>query len=625
MTLDDVSVWELLEAAPDGLVLVSDDGLIAFVNRQLEQMAGFDRSTLLGQELEILVPDALRVRHRQLHAGYRVTPRVRMMGVDLRLDMRRADGSTMPVEISLAPISIGSSVMTAASVRDVTAQRSADRERQRLLRLLDLDPDAVFVVDAVTARIEYANSGAVSLLGYSRKELTSMTLFEISPLASEARRQSLLEEHVRSGPSHRHILEVIRRAKDGTDIPCDSHGQLVTSDGVQKFVLVDRDARLRLLAERMKTRQSQLTELVSRVTSMVLADFGSQAVYQEVADGTAQLVDSENACMVLRDPTTGRFSVAAAAGPLAQLFMQDGRLLNQEDLAEWYSGGGMLSVDRLSERVPDHLRILVGPAAAVRFPQPKQLDGLIVAVRGHGSEPFAPTTLDLLKLLAPQVATVVELGRARAAQHRLALAEDRERIARDLHDTVIQDLIGIGLQIANGLPSVDPKQRRRDGELLDRLDEIVRRLRSVVFGSRTHVSSANTTQVVERMAAEAARVLGHRPLVRADEALNDLPAVVTEQLIPALREALSNVARHASATATSVTIEVDTNWVTLFVDDNGTGPGVDPAGTGVTNMQERARMLGGSAALVPLPHGGSRLQWSARLGPGEVVAGETPP
>jgi PAS domain S-box-containing protein len=102
------------------------------------------------------------------------------MGTGMTLSLRRRDGAEVPVEISLAPMPADGVPMTFASVRDVAEIRAQDHARRRLLHMLDLDPDAVWVVDADTARITYANSGASSLLGYSREELLSKHVHDVA-------------------------------------------------------------------------------------------------------------------------------------------------------------------------------------------------------------------------------------------------------------------------------------------------------------------------------------------------------------------------------------------------------------------------------------------------------------
>lgn len=620
--LDDTSVWELVEAAPDGTVLVDPEGLIAYVNGQLETLSGYERADLLGRPVEILVPDAVRSHHAALHQSYRAAPRLRMMGragVELQLSQR--DGTVLPVEISLSPVHIGNTLMTAASIRDVSSQRAADRARQRLLRLLDLDPDAVFIIDADTTEIEYANAGAVSLLGYSRDELTAMTLQALTPSYSKERHQALLDEGEREGTGRRHEVDVIRRARDGSDIPCDSRVQLVEG-ATRTFIVVDRDARERKALEALKVRHAGVIELVAAVTTMVLTDATPNAVYQRIVEGIAGLLDCEIVSLVLWDTMAGRFTIAAAAGgsdPSSEVDRKAGRVFDEMPVDEatvlsWATREEALHFAEPPEALPSRLRAILGPGLIVRFPGPDAARGILVAFRARDQQAFAELDVEILESYAQQAAVVLALGHARADQQRLALLEDRQRIARDLHDTVIQEVIGVGMQLdaASHITS-DPAIRDLSNVLIDQLDETIRRLRTVVFDARSRPVAQSTSEAVRSLVSEAARALGHPPALTVTGDLDALPPAVTEHLIPALREALSNVARHARATETTVKITVVDREIVLTVDDNGCGPGNGTnTGNGIGNLQERAGILAGSAALTPLPGGGSRLTWTAR-------------
>jgi len=122
----------LLEAAPDAMVCVADDGRIAQVNAQAERLFGYHREELVGQQVEVLVPDLMRGVHRGHRAGYVADPRPRPMGTGLELAGRRRDGSTFPAEISLSAIDTGEGIVVTAAVRDVSERQAIQAERERL-------------------------------------------------------------------------------------------------------------------------------------------------------------------------------------------------------------------------------------------------------------------------------------------------------------------------------------------------------------------------------------------------------------------------------------------------------------------------------------------------------------
>src|SRR6266487_4023142 len=126
----------LLEAAPDAMVCVEDDGRTAMVNAQAERLFGYHREELVGQQVEVLVPDLMRGMHPGHRAGYVADPRPRPMGAGLELAGRRRDGSTFPAEISLSAIDAGAGILITAAVRDVSERQAIQAERERLERHL---------------------------------------------------------------------------------------------------------------------------------------------------------------------------------------------------------------------------------------------------------------------------------------------------------------------------------------------------------------------------------------------------------------------------------------------------------------------------------------------------------
>jgi PAS domain S-box-containing protein len=613
----DLPVTDLVEGAPDGAVLVDAGGIIRYVNSQLLTLTGHPRSALLGERVELLVPEGLRPRHQGWREGYQQASRGRPMGTGASLTLQRRDGSQVPVEISLTPVTVGDTVMTFASIRDVSEIRAQDHARRRLLRLLDLDPEAVYVIDAETAHIEYANSGACELLGYTRDELLAMSLYDVTVDASEDRRRSIMAEHERAGQGHVHMVEVVRQAKDGTRIPCDTRGQLVVEpDGPRKFIIVDRDARGRLEAERQRARQSELSALVAEVAQMVLSDAPRTEVLQHVVSGAATLLDSQNSSIVAYDPATDRLETLAAVGPAATLHLQGVVRLDRATVRGWMAEHRPVTVAAAPSSMPSELRERTGPGVVVRMPGTGRPLGLLTTFRAAGGAAFTETESRLLGDLARQVTLALELGSARATSQRLELVEERQRIARDLHDTVIQDLIGIGMQLAApGLPGSRESVVHRDNEIVRQLDDTIRRLRLIVFDARTERLEGTVSEEIRRTIREAARTLDHRPHLSVEGDVDDLADALVQHLISVLREGLSNVARHASASATEVRVTVTPESIEVLIQDNGCGLGDRLLhGTGTASLRERAEMASGSLSLADRPEGGARLTWTAPRG-----------
>lgn len=196
-----------------------------------------------------------------------------------------------------------------------------------------------------------------------------------------------------------------------------------------------------------------------------------------------------------------------------------------------------------------------------------------------------------------------------------ATSEDHERIARDLHDTVLQRLFGAGLRLQALVQGIDdPVAVERINETIIQIDESIRELRGAVFGLEYgHGELGGLSGEILAVAAEWARVLGFDPDVLLDGPLGDVGDGVRRELLGALREMLSNVSRHARASAVRIECEVGAS-ISLKVTDNGVGPAPDRvAGNGLGNLRARAEALGGSFSIEPVTGGGALAIWTAPL------------
>ena len=325
---DDHWLLEVLEAIPDGVVIVNQAGAILLVNREVERLVGYSREELLGQQVELLIPDAVVGRHEQHRRAYQASPHRRSMGQGLSLSAQRADGSLFPVEISLAPARVAGDDVVIATMRDVTASRQADAE-----------------------------------------------LFE--------------------------------------------------------------------------------------------------------------------------------------------------------------------------------------------------------------------------------------------AQQRVLLAEDHERIARDLHDTVIQRLFAAGLSLQSVLPQVPDPAKVKIERIIDDQDDAIRELRTAIFGlSRKRAAGRTIRVVVNQLVDDASRVLGFRPVLRFIGVLDSIDQTVTEEVAAVVREALSNVARHAQARKVEVSLSHTGARLAVVIADDGKGiPVSHRLGSGLLNMHDRAARLDGTCSVTSGEGQGTTVRW----------------
>ena len=198
-----------------------------------------------------------------------------------------------------------------------------------------------------------------------------------------------------------------------------------------------------------------------------------------------------------------------------------------------------------------------------------------------------------------------------AARQRVMLAEDHERIARDLHDTVIQRLFAAGLSLQSVLPIVPEAAKEKIERILDDQDDAIRQLRTAIFGLARKRSTGRTLRVVVNdLLDESSRVLGFRPTLHFSGVLDTVDEPTTAEVSAVVREALSNVARHARARTVDVTVSNLDDGISVVIADNGVGiPSSHRLGSGLLNMNDRAERLGGTCTVASGEGAGTTVTW----------------
>ena len=222
----------------------------------------------------------------------------------------------------------------------------------------------------------------------------------------------------------------------------------------------------------------------------------------------------------------------------------------------------------------------------------------------------------LARDISARLTAEVDLQRSQEALHAaervVAIADDRERIARDLHDNVIQRLFASGLNLQAIVGATDDRIRPRIESTIDSLDDTIRELRMAIFSLQGSGSAPGGLrgQILD-VVSDAATALGFEPRLQFDGPVESIADDIAAQLVPTLREALSNVARHAAASSVQIVVSA-ADSVTVEVIDDGVGL-TDAAGSGghgFVNLDSRARELGGTFEAVSEPNGGVRVRWS---------------
>jgi signal transduction histidine kinase len=229
-----------------------------------------------------------------------------------------------------------------------------------------------------------------------------------------------------------------------------------------------------------------------------------------------------------------------------------------------------------------------------------------------GSQWIIALARDISARLTAEAELRVSQEALHEAERVVAIADDRERIARDLHDKVIQRLFASGLNLQAIVGTADDRIRPRIESTIDSLDDTIRELRMAIFSLQglERASGGVRGQILD-VVRDAATALGFAPRLQFEGPVESIADHIAAQLVPTLREALSNVARHAAASSVQILVEA-ADSVTIEVVDDGVGliDSTRGAGHGLVNLESRARELGGAFEAVSQRTGGVRVRWS---------------
>ncbi len=357
---------------------------------------------------------------------------------------------------------------------------------------------------------------------------------------------------------------------------------------------------------------------------LIESDLELPGVLRRIVESACSLTGARYGALGVLDPSGKRLS------EFVHLGVDEATV---DEIGHLPEGGGILGL-LILDPTPLRLDDLSAHPDSVGFPPGhppmRSFLGVPVMVRGQvfgnlyltekqGTAAFSEDDEATATALATAAGIVVENARLHGRVGELSMATDRERIARELHDTVIQRLFATGLSLQSALPrSDDPELRSRISEAIAELDDTIRQVRTTIFALEPPPAARKGLRGrILEVCAQSARSLGFEPAVRFSGTIDrSVPEALAAESLSVLREALSNVARHAHAR----TVEVDVSagaTLELRLADDGAGVGEAPpvGGRGLLNMAERAKRLGGSFSISGRAGGGTEIRWNVPIEP----------
>jgi signal transduction histidine kinase len=389
----------------------------------------------------------------------------------------------------------------------------------------------------------------------------------------------------------------------------DDDEQIVVALAAAAGVAIE-NARLYELANR---RERWLTA-TAEITTLLLGEVHRTTALQLVASRARDVAGAILVLVLLHDEETGDVTVEVVDAEDSAL----ARSLTGTVLPVAETSFGTAVEERRHSVVEDlgkaahwPVPVTTGPALVAPLATSSAVHGALVVARRSGDPRPADDDLPMLTSFAGQAALALERARAQEEREQLMVLEDRERIARDLHDVVIQRLFATGMQLQTAAKlAVRPEVAARINTAVDDLDTTIRDIRTAIFELRSPVAAELRTDL-RALVHAATEPLGFRPSLTLSGPIDSaVPDEVRPDLLAVVQETLSNVVRHAHAAAVDVTVTVADGRLTATVRDDGIGTAAGAERSGLVNIRERAQRHGGTCTVSPAEPTGTAVEWS---------------
>ncbi|OBF95481.1 GAF domain-containing sensor histidine kinase [Mycolicibacter sinensis] len=372
-------------------------------------------------------------------------------------------------------------------------------------------------------------------------------------------------------------------------------------------------ANARLYAQ-AKARQSWI-ESTRDIATELLSGTDPSTVFRLIAEEASKLTGAESALVAIPleeetfDADVKELLVVETLGAAMETIAGDTIPVAGTAVGEAFAQRIPRKVARLGLTGVD----VAGPALILPLRAADAVAGVVVVARNDTTNPFSVEQLDMMAAFADQAALAWQLATSQRRMHELDVVTDRDRIARDLHDHVIQRLFAVGLSLQGTIPRArSAAVQRRLSDAVDDLQEIIGEIRTTIFD--LHGASSAVTRLRQRLDNAVAQFSGSglHTTVQFVGPLSVVEPALADHAEAVVSEAVSNAVRHSGATALSVQIKVEDD-LAIEVTDNGRGMPEVITPSGLDNLGRRAAQAGGAFSIEPAPGGGTVLRWSAPL------------
>ncbi|MET8764981.1 GAF domain-containing protein [Lentzea sp. NPDC004782] len=361
------------------------------------------------------------------------------------------------------------------------------------------------------------------------------------------------------------------------------------------------------LFEQSRMRERWL-EATAEINAQLLAGASAEDALRLIAQRVAELSSALWAVVLLANGGVVRRLAQAGDDSAPAEFTTDLPLL-----AEVLETGAPALTEDVQGQLGE-LPVQPGSAAVLPLRAGATVTGALVVVREKAAPAFGADLMPLLASFADQAVVAMEFAENQQARRLIDVLEDRDRIARDLHDHVIQRLFATGMSLQGALTWVNhPEAKRRVQKAVGQLDQTVLEIRTSIFDLQTAADDTGLRRRLLDVVAELTENSEVSPAVRMSGTIDNLvPDHIAEHAEAVVRETVSNALRHARATELTLTVEAGDTLIITMV-DNGLGMPPHVARSGLRNLEQRAAGLGGSLVMADEPDGGTRVTWQVPL------------